>query len=222
MRFLPYPSISEVQTMKRGFPVIVLCLFGMFLALAGLSGCAAVDQLVTLNYSPINQGFGQHNEAVVVSKTDSAPFVKNSRGEWIVGSINNVHGVHMADLLADHNQGEWIADALLLELKHAGYSATYKTPLPPGTAFGIQLSNINAFMNMNKGIFKTDIKQELRFNVDFFLNGSRVKSFTVASRTNQTVAFNASEDENAAIMLQGLQDAMQQVMTEVQNQMHTK
>jgi len=208
--------------MRRGFPVIILCLFGIFLTLAGLSGCAAVDQKVFLNYSPINRGFGQHNEAVVVSQTDSAQFVRNSKGEWIVGSINNVHGVRMADLLADHNQGEWIAEALLLELKHAGYSATFKTPIPPGTAFAIQISNINAFMNVNKDIVKTDIKQELKFNVDFFQSGTRVKSFTVASRTNQTVAFNASEEEKAAIMLQGLQDAMQQVMSEVQNQMRTK
>lgn len=201
---------------------ITSCLFYVLLLLAGLSGCAAVDQKVALNYSPVDHGVAQHNEAVVVSLADSTPFIRNNGGEWIVGSLNNVHGVHMADLLADRNQGDWIADALLLELKRAGFSATLKTPLPAGTAFGIQLSNINAFMNVNRDIFKTDIRQELKFNVDFFLNGAKVKSFTVASRTNQTVAFNASPDENATVMLQALQDAMQQVMTEVYNQIRTK
>jgi hypothetical protein len=208
--------------MKRGFPFITPLLLGMLFILASLSGCATVDQKIALNYSPINRTFGQHNEAVVVARIESTPFVRNTRGEWIIGSLNNVHGVHMAALLADSNQGEWITEALLLELKHAGYSATYKTPLPAGTIFGIQISNINAFMNVNRDLVSTEIKQELKFTVDLFLNGARIKSFAVASRTNQTVALTASEDENAMIMLQALQDAMQQVMTEVHAQTSKK
>lgn len=208
--------------MKIGLPTVTPLLFVTLLMLASLSACATVDQKITMNYSPIDRAFGRQNEAVVVARTDSVPFVRNNRGEWIVGSINNVHGVHRSDLLADRNQGEWITDALLLELKHAGYTATYKSPLPAGTVFGIQLSDIKAFTNVNRDIFTSEIKQELKFNVDLFLNGVRIKTFSVASRSNQTVPLNASAEENDTVMLQALQDAMQQVMAEVCAQTNKK
>ena len=208
--------------MNSGKSRITRLLFCASLLLATLSGCATVDQKITMNYSPIDRGFGRHTETVVVSKTESTPFARNNKGEWIIGSINNVHGVQMADLLADRNQGEWITEALLLELKHAGYSATCKNPLPIGTAFGIQLSNINAFMNLNRGLVSTEIKHELKFNVDLFLSGVKIKSFAVASRTSQTVSLKASENESAMIILQTIQDAMQQVMSEVNAQTSKK
>ncbi|NVN89360.1 MAG: hypothetical protein HXX11_02040 [Desulfuromonadales bacterium] len=208
--------------MKTGLPFITHLLLGTLLLAASLSGCATIDQKIDLSYSPIDRAFGRQSESIVVARANSAPAVRNSRGEWIVGALNNVHGVHKADLLADRNQGEWVTDALLLELKHAGFNATYKDPLPVGATLGIQLSDITSFMNVNRDLFNTEVKQELKFTVDIFQNGSRVKTFAVASRTSQTVALIASADENAKIMLQALQDAMQQVMSEVHAQTQKK
>jgi len=208
--------------MKITFSFVTPLLIAMLFMLANLSGCATVDQKIGLNYAPMDRTFGQKSETVVVTRVDSVPFARNSRGEWIIGALNNVHGVHRADLLADRNQGEWVTEALLLELKHAGFSATYKNPLPADTMLGIQLSDINAFMNVNRDLISTDVKQELKFTVDIFLNGARVKTFAVASRTNQTVALIASAEENSLIMLRSLQDAMQQVMAEVHAQTSKK
>lgn len=204
--------------MKTGFPAITHLLLGILLMAASLSGCATIDQKIDLSYSPIDRAFGRQNEVIVVARVDSVPTARNSKGEWIVGALNNVHGVRKADLLADRTQGEWVTDALMLELKHTGYTVSYKNPLPAGVPFGIQLSDITSFMNVNRDLFNTDVKQELKFTVDIFQNGSRVKTFAVASRTSQTLALTASPEENAKIMLQALQDAMQQVMTEVHAQ----
>jgi hypothetical protein len=208
--------------MKIKFSFATQLLIIVLFMLANLFGCATVDQKIGLNYSPTDRTFGQKSETVVVTRVDSVPFTRNSRGEWIIGALNNVHGVRKADLLADRNQGEWVTEALLLELKHAGFNATYKTPLPPGILFGIQLSDINAFMNVNRDLVSSYVKQELKFTVDIFLNGARVKTFAVASRTNQTVALVASAEENSLIMLRALQDALQQVMTEVHAQTSKK
>jgi hypothetical protein len=201
--------------MNIRFPSSAALLLGVLLMLATLPGCTTVDQKITLRYAPINSSFGQHSGEIIVARVESAPLVKNSKGEWILGSINNVHGVHQADLLTDRNLGEWITDALLLELKHAGYTATQKPSIPDDAARGIRISDIKAFVNVNKDLVKVDIKQELKFNVNLYLNGVRAKTFAVASRNNQTLAWSASVEENENIMFHSLQDAMKQIIPEI-------
>jgi hypothetical protein len=200
--------------MNWRFPFIRSLLCALLL-LAGICACATVDQKVPLDYAPKERTFGQQNGEITVSRVDSQAFTRNSRGEWIIGSLNNVHGVHQADLLADRNQGEWISEALLLELKHSGYSVAAKSPLPPGTVRGIEIRDLNASLNINQDLFTSSVTQELKFNVDLYLNDAKAKTFAVASRTSNTLPLKASPEETGKILLQSMQDAMQQVMAEV-------
>ncbi len=200
--------------MKSRYPLLPAILFLCLVSLTTLSGCATVDQKIALNYSPTERSFGRHDGEVLVSRAGSAPSKRNSRGEWIIGSINNVHGVHLADILADRSLGEWVTDALLLELKHAGYSVTYAATLPPDASRGISISDIAISLNLNKDTIKDVTKQELKFNVDLFLKGAKVKTFTVASRDSKTL-LSASREDLDKIMLQSLQDAMLQVIPEI-------
>ncbi len=71
------------------------------------------------------------------------------------------------------------------------------------------------FWLVNKGTVSTDTKQELKFNLEIFLNGDKVKTLTVASRDNRTVPLDASKEEMEKIMLQSLQGAMQRIIPEV-------
>jgi hypothetical protein len=199
--------------MNTRLPGLSALLLWGFVALF-FSGCAMVDQKINLAYSPTDRSFGRHNGEIAVSRGDTASPARNSKGEWIVGSINNVHGVHGADILSDRSVGEWITDALLLELKHAGYTVTYTATLPPGVPAGIVITDINAYLNINKGTVSDDVKHELKFNVNAYLNGARVKTFTVASRDSKTL-LSASKEEQERIMLQSLQDAMLQIIPEI-------
>lgn len=200
--------------MNRRFPIIrsVLC---ALLLLAGMCGCATVEQKIALEYAPRERAFGRQSGEIAVSRADTPQFVRNSRGEWIIGSLNNVHGVHQADLLADRNQGEWVSEALLLELKHSGYTVTPQTPLAPDTARGIQIRDLKSSLQVNQDLFSSTVKQELKFNVDLYLNATKAKTFSVASRVSYTLPLKASPEETGKILLQSMQDAMQQVMTEV-------
>lgn len=187
---------------------------GLLLVVSTLSGCATVDQKIALNYAPLDRPFGSHNGEVVVSRIDPPSAVQNNRGEWIIGSLNNVHGVHQADLLSDRSLGEWITDALLLELKHAGYTVTSAPSLPGDVSRGILITNINVYLDVNKGLVSDQTKHELRFNVEVFLNGAKAKTFTVVSRDNSTL-LSAAKETKEKIMLQSLQDAMQQVVPDI-------
>jgi hypothetical protein len=198
----------------RFAPPLTRLLAGCLLV-AGLAGCAAVDQKLGVGYAPVVRSFGRQNGDIAVSRIDPAAAVRNSKGEWVIGSLNNVHGVHRADLLADRSPGEWISEALLLELKHAGYTVTYTSALPADAPRGIRISNITAFMDVNQGMVSADLRYELKFNVDLFLNGTRSKSFSVASRDNQTLPLTASKETKEKVILRSLQDAIQQVMPEI-------
>jgi hypothetical protein len=180
-----------------------------------LSGCATVDQKISLTYKPVDRPFGRNSGEVFVSRSDSAPLLRNAKGEWIVGSLNNVHSVRQADLLSERTVGEWISDALVQELKQAGYSAIYAAPLPAGATRAIIVNDINVFMNVNSGSVSVETKQELKFNVDIILDGLKIKTLAIAARDNKTLPLTASIDAKELIMRQSLQDAMQQVIPEL-------
>jgi len=180
-----------------------------------LSGCATVDQKINLTYKPVDRPFGRNSGEVVVSRSDAVSLLRNSKGEWIVGSLNNVHGVKQADLLSDRTLGDWISDALVQELKQAGYTAIFSAQMPAGAIRAVVINDIEVFMNVNKGTVSADTKQELKFNVDIILSGSKIKTLAIASRDNKTLPLSASQEEKERIMLQSLQDAMQQVVPEL-------
>lgn len=197
-------------------------LFYLLILLTLLSGCATVDQKLSLIYRPVDRPFGRNTGEILVSRTDAGSPLKNKSGEWIVGSQNNVHGVRQADLLSDRSVGEWISDALVQELGQAGYKASYVTTLPEGVARAVRISDINVFMNVNKGILTTDTRQELKFDVDIILGGTKVKTLAIAARDNKTLTFSASLEEKEVIMRQSLKDAMQQLIPELIVQFNKK
>jgi hypothetical protein len=183
--------------------------------LAGLSGCATVDQKVGLNYARQDDSLVRHSGNIYVTRGVPSRAAKNNNGEWVIGSLNNVHGVHQADLLSDRSPDEWITDALLHELRLAGYTVNYVESFPAAVARGIAITNITVFLNVNKGAVSADTRHELKFNTEVFLNNDKVKTFTIASRDDRTVPLNASQEEKERILLQSLQEAMRQTIPEI-------
>lgn len=183
--------------------------------LFSLGGCATVDQKIGLNYARQNDSIVKHSGDVLISHVDSAAISKNATGEWIIGSLNNIHGVHQADLLSDRSPGEWIAQALLHELQQSGYTVSRVSVLPTTAQRGLLVSDIELLFQVNKGAVSTDTKHELKFNVNVFRNGNRSKTFTVASRDNRTIPLIASAEDKERIMLNSLQDAMKQIIPDI-------
>jgi hypothetical protein len=185
------------------------------LALAGLGGCAIVDQKIELSYARQDLSLVGHSGDLTVTRAAPRPAARNSRGEWIIGSLNNRLGVHQADLLSGRSPDEWISEALLHELRQAGYTVNYAEKLPAGVARGIAVTGINTFLTVNKGVASADTRHELKFNVEVYVNGDKVKTLTVAARDDRTVPLNASQEVKERIMLQSLQNAMQQIIPDI-------
>jgi len=185
------------------------------LALSTLGGCAIVDQKVGLSYARPELYLNRHTGDIALLRPAPPAPGRNSNGDWVIGSLNNVHGVHQADLLSDRSTAEWIADALLYELKQAGYQASYMDALPQGVARGVAVTGIRTDISVNRGNVSSDARHDLRFNVDVYLNGDRAKTFTVSSRDERTVPFTASREELESILLQSLQEAMKRLVPDI-------
>ena len=201
--------------MKKTSLLSPLLILTACLAMAGLGGCAIVDQKIGLTYARPDGSPVRHTGELTVTRVAPRPAAKNSTGEWIIGSLNNVHGVHQADLLSDRSPEEWITDALLHELRQAGYTVNYAESLPAAVARGIAITDVSAFLTVNKGVVSADTRHELKFNVEVYLKGDKVKTLTVASRDNRTLALDASQEDKERILLQSLRDAMQQIIPEI-------
>lgn len=179
------------------------------------AGCATVDQKISLNYSQLDRPFGRHNGTVIVAIPPSKASTRNEKGDAIVGALNNANGVHKANILADHTFEEWIGEALLRELKVLGYAASLRTQLPGDAQHGILVSNILISLDVNKGVVSDDSKQQMKFNVDLFSKGIKIKSFTVASSDSRTIPLSASKVELEKIMKSSLQEAILQIIPEI-------
>jgi len=198
--------------MNRGLLSLPLYLV---LLISLLSGCATVDQKITLTYQPFDQTIGNNSGEVFVSRIDTSTPLRNRKGEWIIGSLNNVHAVREADLLSNKALGEWVSDALIQELKQAGYTVAYSVKPPVNAARSMTIRDINVFLNVNSGAVSTETRHELKFNVDIFSNGTLIKTFTIAAIDNKTLALGASIEEKELIMRQSLQDAMRQIIPDL-------
>lgn len=199
------------------------CLAAAIVALAlACSGCAVHDQSIHLGYAPLEQSFGRHSGEIAVSRQENGPGRRTAGGEYVVGSYNNVHGVPQAGISSPISIGEWITDALLLELKHAGYTATYVSQLPPSTPRAVVISDMNAFLNVNRGTVTDETSQALKFDIDLMVNNNRIKTFSIASRDRKTVPLSASREELERIMLQSLQDAMRQIIPSITGEFSKK
>ena len=129
---------------------------------------------------------------VVVSRSSARPPARSAAGDWVIGSLNNTYGVHQADLISDRSIDEWVTEALLYELRQAGFSAMYVERLPPTAGRGISITDITVVLNENKGIFSADTKHELRFNVEVFLNGARSADPMPQASRPDSIAWSAS------------------------------
>lgn len=201
--------------MKSNRTSLALFILTSIISLLGINGCATVDQKISLSYARQNHSIVRHSGNITTARIETKPFPKNVSGDWIIGSLNNVHGVHLADLLSDRSQGEWISDALLLELRQYGYSVFSASALPASVSRGIAISDIDVLFNINKGTISTDTRHELKFNVSVFRDGIKAKTFSVASRGDRTLALAASKEDLEKILLQSLQDTMQQVIPDI-------
>ena len=200
-----------MDTMRTVFSTCLACL----LILCCLNGCATTDQKIALNYARSNDSIVKHSGEILVSHVEPTSLTKNALGEWIIGSLNNVYGVHQADVLSDRSLGEWISQAVLHELRQSGYSVSPVPILPVAAVHGILISDIELLFQINKGAVSTESKHELKFNVSVYRNGTKTKTFSVAARDNRTIPLIASIEVKEKIMLQSLQDAMRQIIPDI-------
>ena len=197
------------ELLKSAAAIAGCCLF------LTTGGCAIVDQKVGLSYARPELYQTRHSGDIALLRPAATATGRNAAGDWVIGSLNNTHEVHQADIISDRSTTEWIADALLYELRQAGYQASYMDSLPQGVARGVTITSVRTDIAVNRGTVSSDARHDLRFSVDVYLNGDRAKTFSVTSRDERTVPFTASREELEGLLVQSLQEAMRRLIPDI-------
>lgn len=200
----------------RSFSLIV---FFLFLT----SGCAYVDQKVTLTYSQIKAAQGGHGTLFIAKPVDK---LSNKRkGEsLIIGDIVNGYGRQKtADLLTDDNVGDWLVSAYIAELNYAGYHVRTVHDFPSDFSKGIQITVNQLFVATDvppyfslRALDITGIKNitSLSFYIDVYRDSIKIGTVKVDAK-GKIDAFGVTAKEKGLSIKKALESAMRESVPEI-------
>lgn len=164
----------------RSFSLIV---FFLFL----ISGCAFVDQRVTLTYSPINAAKGGHGDLFIVKSIDRLANTKKDNS-LVIGNVKDPGYLggfgtwKTADVLTDDNVADWVTSAYITELNYAGYNVKAVNVFPDNLTKGIQITLNELFVNQDMGLTSIGAITDLKFTIDLYRDNKKIATLDVAAK----------------------------------------
>jgi hypothetical protein len=146
------------------------------------SGCALVDQKVPLTY---NQGVADSNAdkygVIQVEKPTSPDLQKKSNGLFVVGNVKNTYGMKTADTVTGDSVSDWVANALSIELKTAGFTPQVVEDI--GTSGqGIKTRVLKVWVEQDPGFWTVGAIGEVQLRIALYRDGNKIKEFDVESK----------------------------------------
>lgn len=155
--------------------------FKVFLVLLVVfsSGCAFVDQKVDLTYE--KQGISDSGEGkLYLEKPKKLKNLEtNEEGYYIVGTVENTYGMRTADCITKHDISDWVAGALISELKHAGYEVVPVEELAENINKGIAIKILKVWVDQDPGFWTVGAESNVHYIVDVFKYGKKVASLDI-------------------------------------------
>jgi hypothetical protein len=170
------------------------------------SGCAFVDQKVSLTYDEAAADVhSDRGGAVDVEMPVCPEFDKTKKGLCIVGNVKNTYGMKTADTVTEDSVPQWIADALCTEIKAAGFEPQTVDKLPAATERGIGTRVIKVWVEQDPGFWTVGAIGEVQLRIAVYRNGEVVKEFDVESKgqgDRNVIGESTIKEESLRIALQ--------------------
>lgn len=186
----------------------------LLLAVLGLAGgCAFGERQAKLGYPPQDSGG-------VVSSAEAAPaaagrgtvyvgrFEDIRPDKKVVGHVRNGFGMKTAEVVAQRDVPEWVHEALVDELKVAGYQVVEGAA--PTDAAAVSGAIIRVYCD---AYFNYDGEVTLR--VDASKAGQRIVGQTYTGKGSAGVSWAATGDSYSESLSYALQDALRQFIAEL-------
>jgi hypothetical protein len=172
---------AQRRILKRILGIVAL------LVPVALAGCATADKNVRLDYHPTIDAVGGTGELYVAISAERDSLAKRSGVEWILGEIKDDDGKPLGKLLTNMEPKGLVADAIIQELKAAGFKVKVVQSLPTDAAKGLVFSGITLKLNEVEGVVKAQAKGSVQVKMEVWKGGAKVKQLDYEEATSNSV-----------------------------------
>lgn len=177
-----------------------------------LSACATVgDQRVDVLYQSTSNATGGTGEVLIA---EEAPPPSAAGIQWIIGEIRNNDGEMLGNTVTDTAPTDLLTEALIQELKGAGYRTLRVGSLPPGVGKGIIVKNVTVKLDEVKSAPTLQTKCKVTVSVEPWVGGKALSRVSYESNYSET-AVTGRDELPSKTLLQAIKTVMAQAVPEI-------
>lgn len=169
-----------INKLKRSFGGILL------IVTATLTGCAATNKNVRLDYQPTVNASGGKGDLYVVISAEKDPLAGRTDVEWVLGAIKDSDGNQTGKLLSSIALKDLLANAFTQELNAAGYKVRLVKSLPADAVKGLDFTGITLKLDEAVELVKLQAKGSLQVKVSVWKNGTLKKRLDYENSASNT------------------------------------
>lgn len=178
------------------------------------TGCAFVDQSLTLRYLPPSADTRppRPTEVVLAVKLDTS--LQRKETSYIIGTVRNGYGIKTADAVTSDRIDDWVASAFAGELGRAGFTVRRLDVLPTDPDRGLQVTIRKLWVEQDPGFWTIGAITDLAFAMDIHSRGQLLRSVLIEAKGDSRTMFATSSHKEESLQ-KALQAAMAQAVQHV-------
>ncbi len=196
---------AELPRMRRVALIVAFLL---------LSGCAFIDQRVSLKYMPEDGGATPPtSETPMTLLTRVNVAVKLDRkadNSYVIGNVKNGYGMTTADTITSDNLDDWVVAALTAELQSRGFKIQRMDQFPSAFDAGVSLVINRVWVEQDAGFWTVGSITQIILLADLYSRGELVKKVSIEGAGDSRSIYSSSGDRE-----ESLQKAMRAVMAQL-------
>ena len=190
---------------------------GMLLAASVwlLSGCAFIDQKLSLRYTP--QGAPAPlgvTERVLLTTIDLEASMQRKENSVIIGNVKNGYGVKTADAVTESKVDEWILGELAADLQRRGFLVRRVEAFPAEYDAGARVILRRLWVEQDPGFWTVGAITDLSFALELYSKGHLVRKVIVSAKGDSRSMMGLSTQKEESLE-KALRAAMEQASNEI-------
>lgn len=180
------------------------------------SGCAFVDQRISLRYSSqtrsVSAGVG--DRLLLVAVPEGSDRLNRKGNSYIIGNVKNTYGMKTADTITDDNVGDWIIAAFSQELQTSGITVRRVERLPEVFDSGINVVILRVWVDQDPGFWTVGAVSEISIILEIYSKGDLLKKVAIDGKGDRRGMLSTSGDREESLE-KALRAVMAQAVPEI-------
>lgn len=178
------------------------------------TGCAFVDQRLTLKYLPPSTDTRPTRPTEVLLAVKMDTNLQRKETSYIIGTVRNGYGIKTADAVTSDRIDDWVASAFSGELGRAGFTVRRLDVLPVESERGLQVIIRKLWVDQDPGFWTIGAITDLAFAMDIHARGKLLKSVVIEAKGDSRTMFATSSHKEESLQ-KALPAAMAQAVQHV-------